>query len=222
MINSTPSGVFDHIPRGFHDLIGRVVPGSSIIVSACIVAYGPRQTLSAATRLLADSGISFGAISAAAVFVLVASYVLAMLLEGLGEAISLKHMLDRFVPWKGNYLLCRTVVAQHFPQISDRLDKIRAERTLCESLMIGWLLLAVACPFVHYLGSQSVGWSFPSTELVLVPLVVAVFFLRRAKRRSLVYRLDFLYRIAIHGRDGGHDACDSERLRGEASPPNEL
>ena len=220
MFSSTSSGLFNHVPRAFHDLIARVVPGFTIIACICVVAFGPDQTLSAGTRFLADSGVSFGAISALAVLVLVASYVLAMLLEGLGEAISLKHMLDRFVPWKGDYLLERTVVALHFPQVSDRLDKIRAERGFCENLMTGWLLLAVACPFVHYLGSPSRGWSFPGTEFALTPLLVAAFFLRRAKRRSLVYRLDFWYKRAIRVKDGSNDACDSEREQtGEGASP---
>jgi membrane protein implicated in regulation of membrane protease activity len=121
------------IPEVFFDVIGRVVPGALLLLGVVLIYQGPSTSLEALTR-----GLPEASTESVLVFALV-GYFMSVLLEQFWTFSKRVEEDERFRgsdPFLG--------IRERMPVEGARLLKLQAEKNLCEVLIPGLVILAVA------------------------------------------------------------------------------
>jgi hypothetical protein len=149
---------WDIIPEVFYDIIARIIPGSVLVIAACMVYFGPSQVLE---TLLTNSDLVDARLTLA--FLLLA-YLVAVIVGPIWEvAGDLKRWKERMEEKREaeeqetagstsveaenakdasldpDRILFRTL--KHLPKAAAKLSKFQAEVKLCEVLIVGFGVL---------------------------------------------------------------------------------
>lgn len=206
MSDSSGSSIWGVIPGVFYDIIGRIVPGFVLLATVYVIVRGPGVALSATGYFLASPHTSGGDVLCIIVLLVVAGYLLAMLLSGVGRALRLKDLLNRpFVNWRDGddgEIEQRAAIKLHLPDIEAGLSKIRAERAMCEVLLLGWTLIGIGYPLWCRASGGTCGGSLPHTEAALATLAVCAYSAEVMHRRNYITRLKRYYDLATGEKPG--------------------
>jgi hypothetical protein len=143
MANSEFSTITEIVPQISYDLIGRIVPGITVLVSLIAVVMGPRETLHWMDEIILrpNPPLSGWAI----VLAIIAAYVLAMLLDGLWQIpVCIRRL--RGLPCEPD--LTHPSTSLKFDLINQRLpNRILDDKALCRDQSgsgahLGWTLCA--------------------------------------------------------------------------------
>ena len=122
------------VPQIFYDLIGRIIPGSLLLIIAFVIFQGPLAINASASILV----LAF----------LTVAYVLGALLGGVTAVInrdfwkSKKRDLTKKKEDDVSYIY--DYIQFHRPDIGSRLAKLSAERHMCRVITVGAIFLFIA------------------------------------------------------------------------------
>ena len=144
MANSEFSTITEIVPQISYDLIGRIVPGITVLISLIAVVMGPRETLHWMDEIILrpNPPLSGWAI----VLAIIAAYVLAMLLDGLWQIpVCIRRL--RGLPCEPDLTHPSTslkfdLINQRLPKAGSWMTKLYAETNLARVLILGWTLCA--------------------------------------------------------------------------------
>jgi len=149
------STVAASVPQIEYDVIGRLVPGTAVLLTLGVVYTGPKQFPAQFQNLVQDPNL---ATSVWLVFlVLFAAYVTSIVFYGIGRlGRSTARLLRRAIRRLGrkpeqaqaddpgpSHALMFDAIRLKSPESGARLTKLRAERRLAQILILGWSLAAV-------------------------------------------------------------------------------
>lgn len=210
------------IPCVFYDLIGRLIPGFTVIASTYIACVGPTKAAAALDSFL-KLGLSGSSVLVVLLLMGLASYVLAMILSGVARWVNLRDWLDWRLARKcqenteqpgkdpspvGSGLSvdvsdaskpqpdidCKYDYIKYLdPVIADRLTKVKSERNSCEKLITGWAALFIANPFFSLCGSTA--QRIMAVEGVLILLILAVDQQRQRLERHYRRRVNHFHKF---------------------------
>jgi hypothetical protein len=191
------------IPQVFYDAIARFVPGS-VLLGTCILLWPSAGSvlLDESTQLPLPVGIAW----------LIAAYILAVLLEGVGSVafgrayrrlhgratlrtrehavrdyalITSEFDSDSF-EFPGIPLMYDAIRIKD-PVVGANIVKLRAEVQLCRTLLLGWVLVLLGLAFEAVISPLHTGLGAP--VLVLMVLISAVFLLLIERQGRVLWSL---------------------------------
>jgi hypothetical protein len=148
------STIAESVPQLAYDVVGRLVPGTTVLLTLGVVYTGPRQLPAVFQALLQDPNL---AKSVWLIFLLLlGAYVTSIVLHGLwhvgrSAVQRLRHAIRRLGkkpeqvqdnPYPSQGLMLDAIRLKS-PESGARLIKLRAEHRLARSLILGWGLAAV-------------------------------------------------------------------------------
>jgi len=169
------------VPQVFYDLIGRIIPGASLLLLGFIFLQDTNQAKDILAYLFQKSGVP-----APTLFIigLLISYLVGTLLGAVGLAISFREWstgklneIHATPPKgadqkydKGHISYMYDAIQIHSPTAGSRLAKLRAETHMCRVLMIGFVILLVLFAY-----KNRVTWNTAYYQIVLVSFVLGIF-----------------------------------------------
>ena len=123
------------IPEIFYDVIGRVMPGSLLIVIGVIVVVGPTTAFKSIPSKLPEVSVSI------LLFLALASYFVAVVVKEMSDFVKAPNPKKRNqTDWDDPKLY---TIRRLQPQEAARLLKIQAEKNFCEVLVPGLAILVM-------------------------------------------------------------------------------
>ena len=194
------------IPQLFYDLIGRITPGATLLISSFMLLQGPNEAIRHLTTWSSQTTESGGPIykdlptGLILLGNLLVSYVLGSLLASVWFRLSAKvldqknreRIQEAFECMSKTKLeqidfnkignvdkvaLVYDYIQLLYPKAGARLAKLRAEQLMGGSLSIGAILLSLLYGFYYH--DKHCEWAWGGTELVLILVALAGFALAR-------------------------------------------
>lgn len=166
MADSNLGAIAEVVPQISYDILGRIVPGSVVLVSLWVAAMGPDRALHDLNSTLAgdDPGPGFWAV----LLWIALAYVLAIVLNGIWQlpacwqrwrcrARPPLYLLDpAYVPTDPSFAYKFEVVNQKLPTAGAWFTKLHAEMNLARVVAMGWTVAAAINAYL-LLGA----WNWP-------------------------------------------------------------
>jgi hypothetical protein len=141
MANSDFSAITEIVPQASYELVGRIIPGTVVIVTLAVVAMGPARALVFLDQTVIHSEPALS--GWAMVLVIMAAYVLAFVLDGVWQIPACVRRRGVRPPPPDlrapSTSLKFDMVNQELPKAGAWLTKLYAETNTTQVLVIGWL-----------------------------------------------------------------------------------
>lgn len=146
MAKSDLSAITEVVPQISYDIVGRIIPGITVIVCLLVAVMGPNQALTYLDRSIIHPNPTLS--GWAVVLLVIAAYILAVILDGFWQTPAcIRRQRQRCPPSKPSLEAPSTslkfdVVNQKLPKAGAWFTKLYAETNLAQVLIIGWSISA--------------------------------------------------------------------------------